>query len=246
MNRAALLCWLLLGACSSGPDTALPPAPRATARPKAADGPGDVERREKFLAGSSAADAAALVATNNPAHIDAVAAFFNSAQKPYPERLAAHAALRTLRTQDGGEYARVFPKVRPKLWQEVSHSAGLAMTPENEKAFVEAIGWLADQKDAQARLMMELHLDRETVKRKRLPDAALCAAALGLASYPDDETARETLWAGLKDPKESIPVRACCLKALKAFHPKDLEAQVVKLPVSTGDDWLLDLQKRLR
>jgi len=246
MSRVALLFALLLAACSSGPDTAPPPAPRPVSRPKVADGPGDAERREKFLAGSSAADAAALVATNNPAHIDAVAAFFTNAQKPYPERLAALAALRALRTQDAGEYARVFPKVRAKLWQEVSHSAGLSMTPENEKAFVEAIGWLADQKDAQARLMMELHLDRETVKRKRLPDAALCAAALGLASYPDDETARETLWAGLKDPKETIPVRACCLKALKAFHPKDLEAQVVKVPASAGDDWLLDLQRRLR
>ena len=255
MNRGAAWRCLLLGAgstlltagCGSGPDTTPPPAPRAAlSRPKAADGTGDPERREKFLAGSSAADAPALVATNNPAHIDAVAAFFSSAQKPYPERLAALAALRTLRTQDGGEYARIFPRVRPKLWQEVSHSAGLSMTPENEKAFVEAIGWLADQKDAQARLMMELHLDRETVKRKRLPDAALCAAALGLASYPDDETARETLWAGLKDPKESIPVRACCLKALKAFHPKDLEAQVVKLTAGPGDDWLLDLQRRLR
>src|SRR5689334_16875308 len=222
MNRAALLGCLLLGACASNPETTPPPAPAKVSRPKAADGPGDAERREKFLAGSSAADATALVATNNPAHIDAVAAFFGSAQKPYPERLAALSALRSLRNQDAGEYTRVFQKVRPKLWQEVSHSAGLAMTPENEKAFVEAIGWLADQKDAQARLMMELHLDRETVKRKRLPDAALCAAALGLASYPDDETARETLWAGLKDPKETIPVRACCLKALKAFHPKDL------------------------
>ena len=247
MNRSAVLCCLVLGACSSAPDTSAPPPPRPIAsRPKAADGPGDPERREKFLAGSSAADAAALVATNNPAHVDAVATFFASPQKPYSERLVALAALRTLRIQDSGEYARVFPRVRPKLWQEVSHSAGLAMTPENEKAFVEAIGWLADQKDAQARLMMELHLDRETVKRKRLPDAALCAAALGLASYPDDETARETLWAGLKDPKETIPVRACCLKALKAFHPKDLEAQVVKLSASPGDDWLLDLQRRLR
>ena len=254
MNRGAVLVCLLLGAasalfaasCSSNPETTLPPAPAKASRAKAADGPGDAERREKFLAGSSAADAAALVATNNPAHIDAVAAFFINVQKPYSERLAALAGLRTLRTQDAGEYARIFPRVRPKLWQEVSHSAGLAMTPENEKAFVEAIGWLSDQKDAQARLMMELHLDRETVRRKRLPDAALCAAALGLASYPDDESARETLWAGLKDPKESIPVRACCLKALKAFHPKDLEAQVIKLSAAPGDDWLIDLQRRLR
>jgi len=244
MSRGALLLGLILAGCASGPD-APSPAPTAS-RPKGADGPGDSARREKFLAGSTAADAAALVASNNPAHIDAVATFFSNAQKPYPERLAALVALRSLRNQDAGEYARVFAKVRPKLWQELSHSAGLSMTPENEKAFVEAIGWLADQKDAQARLMMELHLDRETVKRKRLPDAALCAAALGLGSYPDDETARETLWAGLKDSKEVIPVRACCLKSLKAFHPKDLEAQIVKLTPAPGDDWLLDLQRRLR
>ena len=247
MNRGAALLCLLLGACASGPDTSAPAPPPATAsRAKGVDGPGDPERRAKFLAGGSAADAAALVATNNPAHIDAVAAFFSSAQKPYAERLAALAALRSLRNQDAGEYARVFPKVRTKLWEEVSHSAGLAMSPENEKAFVDAIGWLADQKDPQARLTMELNLDRETVKRKRLPDAALCAAALGLASYPENESARETLWAALRDPKEVVPVRACCLKALKAFHPKDLEAQVVKVNAAAGDDWLLDLQRRLR
>jgi hypothetical protein len=233
MSRGAALLWVLLGACASGPG-------------KASDGPGDPDRRAKFLAGSSAADAAALVATNNPAHLDAVAAFFTSAQKPYPERLAALAALRRLRTQDAEEYARVFPQVRTKLWEEVSHSSGLVMSPENEKAFVEAIGWLADQKDPQARLTMELHLDRETVKRKRLPDAALCAAALGLASYPESDSARETLWAGLKDPKEVIPVRACCLKSLRVFHPKDLEARVVQLPATPGDEWPLDLQRRLR
>jgi len=247
MSRGAALLWLLLGACASGPDTAPPAPPSAPpSRAKGSDGPGDPDRRAKFLAGSSAADAPALVATNNPAHIDAVATFFTSAQKPYPERLAALAALRGLRTQDAGEYARVYPHVRTKLWEEVSHSSGLSMSPENEKAFVEAIGWLADQKDPQARLTMELHLDRETVKRKRLPDAALCAAALGLASYPESESARETLWAGLKDPKEVVPVRACCLKALRAFHPRDLETRVAQIAASPGDDWMLDLQRRLR
>ena len=246
MNRAAVLLVLCLG-CGSGADTAPPPPPAAHAsRPKGADGPGDPERRAKFLAGASAADAAPLVATNNPAHLDAVAEFFMNAQKPYAERLSALAALRTLRSQDPGEYARLFPKVKPKLWEEVSHSVGLAMTPENEKAFIEAIGWLSDQKDPQARLNLELHLDRETVKRKRLPEPALCAAALSLASYPESESARETLWSALKDPKEIASVRACCLKSLKTFHPKDLEARVVQVTAAPGDDWLSDLQRRLR
>lgn len=247
MNRAAALLLLSLGACSAGPDTSPPSAPAARpSRPKGVDGPGDAERRARFLSGASAADAGALVATNNPAHLDAVAAFFVNAQKPYVERLAALAALRALRTQDPGEYARLFPVVRPRLWEEVSHSVGLAMTPENEKAFVDAIGWLSDQKDPAARLHVELHLDRETRKRKPLPEPALCAAALSLGSYPESDSARETLWEALKDPKELASVRACCLKALKSFHPRDLEAKVVQLTAQPSDDWLLNLQRRLR
>ncbi len=234
MSRAAALLWLCIAAgCSSGPT-------------KTADGPGDPERRARFLAGSSAAGARDLVATNNPAHIDAVVAFFIDRQKPYDERLAAMSALRTLRTQDPGEYARVFPAVRPKLWEEVSHSVGMDLSPQHEKAFIEAIGWLSDQKDPQARLNLELHLDRETVKRKRLPELAMCAAALGLGAYPESESARETLWAALKDPKEAPSVRACCLKALKVFHPNDLEARILKIPATPGDEWLRDLQARLR
>jgi hypothetical protein len=247
MNRAGALVWLCLAACDSAPDTSPPPAPAARAsREKGSDGPGDAGRRLKFLAGSSAAESGALVATNNPAHIDAVAAFFADSQKPYAERLAALAALRTLRDQDPDEYARVFPRVKPKLWEEVSHSVGLEMSSQNEKAFVEAVGWLTDLKDPQVRLTLELHLDRETVKRKRLPETALCAAALGLASYPESESARDTLWSGFKDPKEVVSVRACCLKSLKAFHPKDLEALVVQVTPAPGDDWLRDLQRRLR
>lgn len=254
MSRAAALLLLLASgstlltaSCSSEPDTEAPAPPAAVAsRPKGKDAAGDPERRAKFLAGASAAGAAALVATNNPAHLDAVASFFVDPAKPYAERLAALAALRKLRDQDPGEYARLFPRVRPKLWEEVSHSVGMVMSPENEKAFVEAVGWLADQKDPQARLTLELHLDRETVRRKRLPDAALCAVALGLASYPGSDGARETLWAGLKDPQEVVSVRACCLKALKSFHPKDLEAQVVQLTAAPGDDWLRNLQRKLR
>ena len=248
MNRwAAFFLCLGLASCSSAPDpTALPPASTKTSQPKGVDGPEDAPRRAKFLAGTSAAEAKDLVATNNPAHLDAVAAFFADARKPYAERLAALAALRHLRSQDAGEYARVFPRVKPKLWEEVSHADGLVLAGENEKGYIEALGWLADQKDPAARLKMELHLDRETVKRKRLSDAALSAAALGLANYAGNESARDTLWAALKDPAESIVVRSCCLSALKPFHPKDLEALIVQVSAAPGDDWLRNLQRRLR
>ena len=136
--------------------------------------------------------------------------------------------------------------MRSKLWAEVSNGAGLSMSPENEKGFIDAVGWLSDLKDPEARFKLEFHLDRETVKRKRLPDPALSAVALGLASYPKSESSRDTLWAALQDPKEVAVVRACCLKALRAFHPTDLEDRVAKLPCPAGDDWLLDLQRRLR
>lgn len=198
------------------------------------------------MAGASAGDSAELIATNNPLNIDAVASFFSDPQKPYPERIIALSALRTLRLQDSGEYSRVYPRVRAKLWEEVSHSIGMEMSSQNEKAFIEAMGWLSDLKDPQARLTLELHLDRETVKRKRLPDRALCATALDLACYPESDSARETLWAALKDSKEAPSVRACCLKALRPFHPKDLEALIVGLTPAAGDEWLLILQRRLR
>lgn len=248
MSRGAtLLLVVLLGACAAPNETAAPAPPAAEAsRAKGSDGPGDPERRTQFLAGSSASPAAALVETNNPSNLDAVASFFVDPAKPYGERLVALAALRGLRTQDPGEYARLFARVRPKLWVEVSHGAGLSMSPENERGFIDAVGWLSDLKDPDARFKMEFHLDRETVKRKRLSDPVLCAAALGLASYPDSESARDTLWAGLQDPKEASAVRACCLKALRPFHPKDLEERVARLPAAAGDDWLLNLQRRLR
>lgn len=248
MSRAAVLAAALaLAACGTPEETRAPEAPAAAAaRSKGVDGTGDPALRAKFLAGASAADAAALVGTNNPAHLDAVAAFFVNSQKPYPERLTALAALRTLRSQDPGEYARLFPVVRTKLWEEVSHGAGMSMSRDNERGFIDAVGWLSDLKDPEARFKMEFHLDRESARRKRLPDAALCAAALGLASYPASDSARETLWAALKDPKEVPAVRSCALKALRAHHPKDLEARVVQVPCAADDDWLRDLQRRLR
>ena len=113
MNRAAAILLLGLAACA--------------ASSKPTDGPGDPERRAKFLAGASAAEARELVATDNPAHIDAVAAFFLSTQKPYPERLAALSALRTLRTQDPEEYARIFPRVKPKLFSSIRMGSGVGV-----------------------------------------------------------------------------------------------------------------------
>jgi len=248
MNRAAaLVAVLALAACGLPEETRAPEGPAASAaRSKGSDGPGDPERRAKFLAGASAAGAADLVATNNPANLDAVAAFFVNPQKPYPERLAALSALRSLRSQDPEEYARVFPRVRTKLWEEVSHGAGMSMSRDNERGFIEAVGWLSDLKDPEARFKLEFHLDRDTVKRKRLSDSVLCAAALGLAAYPGSDSARDTLWSALKDPKEAAVVRSCCLKALRPFHPKDLESLVVQLPCPADDDWLRDLQRRLR
>ncbi|HEV3029857.1 MAG TPA: hypothetical protein VG457_19915 [Planctomycetota bacterium] len=251
MNRvsvtAALVWGVALASCGEPEETRAPEGPAAqAARSKGSDDTGDPERRAKFLAGASAAGAAELVSTNNPANVDAVAAFFVNPQKPYPERLRALVALRTLRSQDPEEYARVLPRVRPKLWEEVSYGAGMSMSRDNERGFIEAVGWLSDLKDPEARFKLEFHLDRDTVKRKRLSDAVLCAAALGLASYPGSDSARETLWAALKDPKESALVRSCSLKALRPFHPKDLESRVVELPCSPDDDWLRDLQRRLR
>jgi hypothetical protein len=251
MNRGAVLAGLGIGlalaACGTPDETRAPDQPAATpSRSKGGDEAGDPERRTAFLAGSSAAKAAEFVATNNPAHIDAVAAFFVNPQKPYPERLTALRALRTLRSQDPGEYARVFSRVRGKLWEEIAYGAGMSMSRDNERGFIEAIGWLSDMKDPEARFKLEFHLDRETVKRKRLSDPVLSAVALALAAYPDSDSARETLWAALKDPKEAGVVRACCLKALRPFHPSDLESRVVQLPCSPDDDWLRDLQRRLR
>lgn len=248
MNRgAALVLLAALGACGAPEETRAPEAPAAAAaRSKGRDAAGDPERRARFLSGASAVGAAELVETNNPANLDAVAAFFVDPQKPYVERLSALSALRALRAQDPEEYARLFPRVRPKLWEEVAHGAGLSMSRDNERGFIEAIGWLSDLKDPEARFKMEFHLDRETVRRKRLPDGALCAAALGLAAYPGSDGARETLWAALKDPKEIGLVRSAALKALRPHHPRDLEALVVKLPCPPDDDWLRDLQRRLR
>jgi hypothetical protein len=186
------------------------------------------------------------VATLNPAHLDAVAGFFLDLTKPHAERVAALAALRLLRDRDAGEYARLYGRLRERLWVEAAAPDGLAMTPLEEKGSVEALSWLADQKEPQARHKLELYLDRQFVRRKRLPDAVLGALALALANFPASESAGRTLWEALADPKETPAVRSACLKSLQAFHPHDLEARVLEMRCPPDDRWLGELQARWR
>ena len=120
------------------------------------------------------------------------------------------------------------------------------LSRDEEQAFAEAAVGLAESGDAGHRIRLELHLDRDTVKRKRLPDRCLVAVALALGRYPGSSSARDALWAALGDAKEHDAVRAACFKALRVFHPEDLEARVATLPCPSGDAWLTDLQRRLR
>jgi hypothetical protein len=199
-----------------------------------------------FCAGLAACGGGAEPAAKTPAippaptDVEAAVATFNDPQKPHAERVGA---LHTLRRQ-GGRGA--FERVKDRVWIEASLADGLSFSKLEEASFVEAIGWLADLKDPRARLKLELHLDRETVKRKRLPDAVLAEAALDLANYPESESARETLWATFKDPGEKPLVRSSAMKALQAHHPKDLEERILKVDAAPGDAWLRDLQKKLK
>ena len=122
----------------------------------------------------------------------------------------------------------------------------LFLSRDEEQAFAEAAAVLAESGDVGHRIRLELHLDRDTVKRKRLPDRCLVAVALALGRYPGSASARDTLWAALGDAKERDAVRAACFKALVSFHPLDLEAKVASLSWAPDDAWLADLQRRLR
>ena len=181
-----------------------------------------------------------------PAGVEEAAALFNDPQRPHAQRVAALEALRARQANDPSGYRRAYELVKDRLWIEASLADGLVLSGLEERAFIEAAGWLADMKDVRARFKLELHLDRESVRRKRLPDGALAAVALGLGNYPDSESARETLWAALKDPKEVPLVRASCLAALRSHHPMDLEERVMKIAAAPDDGWLRDLQKKLK
>jgi len=175
-----------------------------------------------------------------PADAEKAVATFNDPQRPHAERVEALRALRRLRDR------ALYERVKDRVWTEASLADGLSFSKLEEASFVEAIGWLADLRDPRARLKLELHLDRETVKRKRLPDGTLAELALDLANYPDSESARDTLWAAFKDPAEKSLVRSSAMKALQAHHPKDLEERILKVDAAPGDAWLRDLQKKLK
>jgi len=119
----------------------------------------------------------ASAARTVPPSVDAQAALFNDPQRPHAERIEALQALRRRRESDPAEGRRAYELVKDRLWIEASLADGLSLSALEEKAFVEAVGWLAEMKDVRARFKLELHLDRESVRRKRLPDPALSAAA---------------------------------------------------------------------
>jgi len=182
----------------------------------------------------------------SPAPVEEGIATFNDPQKLQAERVEALRGLRLLRDRDPVAFRRTYDRIKDRLWADASLADGLGLSDLELLAFVEAIGWLGDMKDSRARLKMELHLDRETVRRKRLPETALAEVALGLGKFPESESARETLWAALKDPKERTVVRSSAMKALQSHHPADLETRLLLIPVAPGDDWLRDLQSKLR
>ena len=181
-----------------------------------------------------------------PSDAEGSIATFNDPQKSHAERVEALRRLRLLRPRDPAAWRRAYDRVKDRLWAEASLADSLAMSDLELGAFIEAIGWLSDMKDPRARLKLELHLDRETVKRKRIPDLALAEVALALGRYPESQSARDTLWAAFRDPQERPLVRTSAMKALQAHHPSDLEARILEIPSGPGDDWLRDLQRKLR
>ncbi len=134
----------------------------------------------------------------------------------------------------------------PQWPADFARGDALLMSREEEAAFAEAALGLAASRDVAHRIRLEFHLDRATVKRKRLPDRCLVAVALALGRYPKSSSARDVLWSALGDAQERDAVRAACLKSLQSFHPEDLETRVIALPCPAGDTWLADLQRRVR
>ncbi len=161
---------------------------------------------------------------------------------PYGARVEA---LEALLRRPPDERDGIFPRVEDALRGEARRADGFLLSDFEERAVAAAFEWLAEARDPETALRLELHLDRQTARRKRLPDRALAAAALGLGRYPERETARPVLWDALLDPDERPAVRAASLKALQAHHPRDLEDRVREAP-SAADPWLAELQKTLR
>lgn len=161
---------------------------------------------------------------------------------PYGARVEA---LEALLKRLPAERAELFPRTADALRTESARADGLFLSDLEERAVAASFSWLAEAQDPGVAVRLELHLDRETARRKRLPDRVLAAAALGLGRFPGRESAREVLWAAFLDPAERPAVRAAAMKALQSHHPRDLEDRVRAAP-SAADPWLRDLQRTLR
>lgn len=216
-------------------------------RPKGVDGSGDAERRKSFLEGDSATDARSLVETNNPAHIDAVARFFQNEKKPYKERLAALLALKLLKSQDEDEYKRVHPEIKPALSLEASR--GLKPDPlngEEQEMLLAAISWHADVKYDHARYALEAYVDTDLnrVRHAKLPDRVREAAAAFLGLYPSQKSSRDALWGALLERWEKDGLRQACYDALRLWDD-GLKERVLALTPLPKDAWLRELQRKL-
>ncbi len=238
-------CFLLLASCSW--ILLACAAQEPPKKPKGIDGPGDAERRKRFLEGDSAADAKLLVETNNPAHLDAVARFFQNEKKPYKERLDALQALKLLKSQDEEEYKRVHPEILPALSLEASR--GLKPNPlndEEQEMLLAAISWHADVKYDHARFALEAYVDTDLnrVRHAKLPDRIRETAVALLGLYPSRDSSRDTLWGALVERWEKDGLRQACYDTLRRWDG-DLKERILALKPLPKDAWLRDLQRKL-
>jgi len=179
-----------------------------------------------------------------PSQEEALAAFQDPG-RPDPDRVSALVRLRTLALKNPETYRRLYASLGGLLGAEVSRVDGLSLSALEQEACLEAAAWMADFQDPGVRVKIEFYLDRETVKRKRLPEELLRGFALLLGKYPANADSRDVLWSAFQDPRELPPIRAASMKALEAFFPKDLEDRILRLAPEAGDRWLRDLQKTL-
>jgi hypothetical protein len=176
---------------------------------------------------------------------EAAAAAFQDLGRPYPERVAALVRLRTLAAKDPKTDRRFYDALGGLLRAEVSRVDGLSLSEPEQEACLLAASWMADFQDPGVRVKMEFYLDRDTLKRKRLPEEVLRGFALALGKYPASPESRDVLWSAFQDPRELPSVRAASMKALEAFFPRDLEERILRLAPEPQDRWLRDLQKLL-
>ena len=204
-------------------------------------------KRDSFLEGSSASEAGALVGTLEKANIEAVATFFATREKPYPERLVALKALRTLKIKSPAEYKRIYSTVQTHLSLEASRGHGLSsLKKSEEEMLLEAIGWHADMKYEHAMYVLEHYVDTEInrMRRNKLPIRVRITSAQLLGQYPKNSSSADVLWDTLVEHGEKEPLRKACFDALKT-HMKKRDQAILKWKAEPKDRWLQKLQQKL-